>query len=118
MVELTTAMIRDVDHINTGSNTLLGVFRVHNALNHQGDIKLIFDVRDRVPGHRRLIVHPTLVNHGARGHTRLHGHITFHNVALTTRIDLSVCSQTKPYIAAIDSALNLIIQPGSIASKV
>ena len=91
---------------------------MHNTLNDQWDIELFLNVRDRIPVHGGLIINANLVEHGARRHARLHGHIAFHNVTLTPRVDLRICSETEADIATANGALNLIIQPSLIARQV
>ena len=114
MVQLTSAVIGDINDVYPGIHTPLGVVAVHNTLHYQGDIVFFFHVGDGVPSHHGLM--GRISTCGSRA-TRL-GHIAFHHIPLASGIHLGVCSKTKARVACGQSTLNVIVHPSFIPHKV
>ena len=118
LVELTTAVVGDVDDVHAMADRQIGVFGAGDAFEDQRYAEAILDPLDQVPAQRGLQRgFARLARHEARA-PRRQGQVAFEQIAFAAAVDLGVDGQAEGPVAGVLGAADDVHHPGLVAMGV
>ena len=113
VIELSAAVIGDIDDVDSHLDTARGILGDINPFDEQRDVEVVFDVRDGLPGHSRLVVEIQRVR--TRSGSR---HMALEDVPFASGIGLRVGGETETRVTGIDRPPNEVVHPCLVAHEV